>query len=213
MRTVAFGLMLISLMASTATARIWTSAQGGGKVDAEFLGMEECQVKLKFNRTGNVVLVSPGTLCEADQQYIQELVAKQQAAKDLAENGPPDRFDQAIMDDPTNPEKYIDRGMARTNRKQFEGAIKDFTKAIELNPEASHAFNGRGLAYHKKGDLVPAQTDFNQAIRLNPELASAYRNRGENLYKLALDKDQSVPELTRRSRSGNRTGIMPAKTT
>ena len=37
MRMVAFGLMLVGLMATTATARIWTSAEGGGKVDAEYL--------------------------------------------------------------------------------------------------------------------------------------------------------------------------------
>ncbi len=85
--------------------------------------------------------------------------------------------------------------MARTSRKDFDGAIQDFTKAIELNPQDATAYSGRGLAYQKKNDLINAQRDFNEAIKVDPKLASAYRNRGENLRQLALDPKQSVPEL------------------
>ena len=85
--------------------------------------------------------------------------------------------------------------MARTSRKEYDGAIQDFTKAIELDPKDPTAYNGRGMAYQKKNDLINAQKDFNEAIRVDPKLASAYRNRGENLRKLALDPKQSVPEL------------------
>jgi len=189
----AFALLLVGILATNASARIWTDASGKGKVDAEFVGMEEGQVKLQF-RTGKVVLLPLGTLSEEDQKFVKGEVAKQEAAKE-AEKGPPDRFTQAINQDPTNPANYISRGMARTSRKDFDGAIQDFTKAIELNPQDATAYNGRGLAYQKKNDLINAQKDFNEAIRVDPKLPSAYKNRGENLRKLALDPKQSVPEL------------------
>jgi tetratricopeptide (TPR) repeat protein len=194
MRILALSLVVVGLLVSPATARIWTDATGKGKVDAEYLGMENGQVKLKFNRTGKITLMPLSTLSQEDQQFVNEAVARAEAEKEAAE-GPADRFTEAIKAAPTDPVAYINRGMARTNRKDFDGAIKDFTKAIELNPEDAQAYNGRGLAYQRKGDLISAQRDFNESIRRSPDMASAYRNRGENLYKLALDKKQSVPEL------------------
>lgn len=194
MRIVAFSLLLVGLLAASASARVWTTANGKAKLDAEYLGMEGGQVKLKISSTGKVTAVPLASLSEEDQKFVKEQTAAEEAKKE-AEAGPADRFTQAIKDNPTNPEVYVNRGMALSNRGDFDGAIRDFTKALELDPQNAHAYNGRGLAYQKKNDLVAAQNDFNEAIRLDPELASAYRNRGENLYKLALDKKQSVPEL------------------
>lgn len=194
MRIIALAFMVVGLMASTASARIWTDATGKGSVDAEYLGYENGQVKLKFNKTGKIAMLQLVALSQADQDFVKAEVAKVEAEKEAAA-GPGDRFDEAIKANPQDPVAYINRGMARTSRKDFDGAIKDFTKAIELNPEDAHAYNGRGLASQRKGDLISAQGDFNEAISKQPDLASAYRNRGENLYKLALDPKQSVPEL------------------
>jgi tetratricopeptide (TPR) repeat protein len=194
MRVLTLGLIVVGLLASTASARIWTDATGKGKVDAEYLGMEQGMVKLQFNRTGKVFTMPLGALSEEDQQFVKEKVAREEAEREAA-GGPVDRFTQAVKDDPTNPSVYIKRGMARTARREYDGAIKDYSKALELKPNDPHALNGRGLAHQKKNELIPAQRDFNAAIQNDPQLASAYRNRGENLYKLALDKSQSVPEL------------------
>ena len=194
MRVLALGLLLVGAMATSASARIWTDSTGKGKVDAEFAGMQDGQVKLQFARTGRVVLVPLGTLSEDDQQFVKGEIAKQEAAKE-AEKGPPDRFTQAISQDPTNAGNYISRGMARMSRQEFDAAIQDFTKAIELNPQDATAYSGRGLAFQRKNELINAQKDFNEAIRMDPKLPSAYRNRGENLRRLALDPKQSVPEL------------------
>jgi len=206
MRVWATVLVLVGVLASGVSARVWTDSSGKGQVDAEFLGMEG---------TGKVVLVPLGTLSEEDQQFVKVEVAKLEAAKE-AEKGPPDRFTQAITEDPTNPGNYISRGMARTSRKDFDGAIQDFTKAIELDPTDPTAHSGRGLAYQRKNELINAQKDFNEAIRLDPKLPSAYRNRGENLRKLALDPKQSVPELDdaiERSRNGSSSGITRGRAT
>lgn len=190
MKRLAFAMMAVSVLTVSASAREWTDATGQARIQAEYMGCVNGQVKLQFPN-GVVREMGMGLLSEADQMFVQQQLAKAEAEV----NGPPDRFTQAILDNPTDPDAYINRGMARTNKKEFDGAIKDFTKAIELDPQDPHAYNGRGLAHHKKNELIQAQEDFNKAIELDNELASAYRNRGQNLYKLALDPKQSVPEL------------------
>jgi tetratricopeptide (TPR) repeat protein len=181
-------------LAASASARIWTDATGKNKIEAEYLGIQEGQVKLQFKTTGRIMLFPPGALSPEDQEFVKGEIAKEEAAKEAAA-GPLDRFSQGVKDNPQDPAAYVARGINRTAKKDFDGAIKDFTKAIELKPDEAEAHNGRGLAYHRKKDLVSAQRDFNEAIRLNPKLRSAYKNRGDNLYQLALDPTQSVPEL------------------
>jgi tetratricopeptide (TPR) repeat protein len=187
---------MVGLLAAGASARVWTDASGKGKIEAEYLSFENGKVKVKIAASGKVTELPLASLSDDDKKFVQQEVAKAEQAKE-AEQGPPDRFTQAIKDEPANPENYINRGMARVNRKEkdLDGAIKDFSKALELDPKNAHAYNGRGLAYQKKNELVAAQNDFNEAIKQDAQLASAYKNRGENLRKLALDKTQSVPEL------------------
>jgi tetratricopeptide (TPR) repeat protein len=187
--------VLVGLLASAASARIWTDITGKGKVDAEYLGVEDGKVKLQINPGGVVKVIPLGALCPEDQEFIKQQAAREEAERDAAAGRAPDPFTEAIKARPTEPELYINRGMARTNRKDFDGAIKDFSKAIELDAKSAHAYNGRGLALQKKNDLVAAQKDFNEAIRLDPKLASAYRNRGENLRRVALDPKQHIKEF------------------
>jgi len=191
-------LIFVGLLAPAASARIWSDATGQTKVDAEYLGVENGQVKLKFNRTGKVAAMPIGALSEEDQKFVKQQIELEERKKEDA-GGPPDRFTLAIREKPDDATNYINRGRARTSNGDYDGAIQDFTKAIEKNAERGvhdpDAYNGLGKAYHKKNDLIQAQRNFNQAIQVDPEYSPAYRNRGENLYKLALDKSQSVPEL------------------
>ena len=48
---------------------------------------------------------------------------------------------------------------------QYEKALKDFSKAIELKPDFSKA-NNRGIAYKKLGQNERTLEDFNKAIEL-----------------------------------------------
>ncbi len=187
-------LLLVLIAAPVMGQRVWTDATGQTEIEAEYLGMQQGRVALKTQPHGEVVHVPVGTLSEADQEWVRDRAARDEAVA-RADGGQPDRFTEAILDAPQNPENYIARGLALTNQGDFEAAVKDFTKAIELDPENQYAYNGRGTAYHGQGNLIAAQQDFNQAIQLDPELVTAYRRRGENLRKLALDPDQSVPEL------------------
>lgn len=96
-----------------------------------------------------------------------------------------------------NAENYRDRGQAYFWRNDFDKAIADHTKSIELNPESPHAYNLRGIALEAKADLrlkdknksvaeanrffKKAICNYKKAIEIDPELAKAYNNLG-NVY-------------------------------
>ena len=48
--------------------------------------------------------------------------------------------------------QYFDQGLEKYDTGNYQEAITDFTKAIELDPKNANAFNGRGTAKSKLGD-------------------------------------------------------------
>jgi tetratricopeptide (TPR) repeat protein len=67
---------------------------------------------------------------------------------------------------------------------QYEEAIEDYNKAIELNPKNAEAYNNRGNAHSELNKHEEAIEDFNKAIELDPKYAEAYNNRGNAYYEL-----------------------------
>ena len=70
------------------------------------------------------------------------------------------------------------RGNAKDNMGDHEGAIADHDKAIELNPQDARAYNNRGTAKNNMGDHEGAIADYDKAIAINSQYAEAYSNRG-----------------------------------
>jgi tetratricopeptide (TPR) repeat protein len=73
---------------------------------------------------------------------------------------------------------YFGRGIAYANLGNYQQAIKDFNKAIELEPDDAYAYNHRGSTYSDLGNYQQAIKDFNKAIELKPDYSYAYNNRG-----------------------------------
>ena len=71
---------------------------------------------------------------------------------------------------------YNNRGAAYGEKSQYDQAISDFNKAIEMNPRYNKAYNNRGIVYRLKGEYDQAIWDFNKAIAINPLDAEAYNN-------------------------------------
>jgi Flp pilus assembly protein TadD len=71
---------------------------------------------------------------------------------------------------------YNTRGIAYGEKGQYDQAISDFNRAIELNPNDNKAYNNRGIAYRLKGQYDQAISNFNKAIEINPKDAEAYNN-------------------------------------
>ena len=73
----------------------------------------------------------------------------------------------------------VDSGNAKRAKGDLDGAIEDYTKAIQLKPRNADAYYERGLAKRAKGDLDGAIADFTNAVELKPDFAEAYGSRGD----------------------------------
>ena len=91
---------------------------------------------------------------------------------------------------------YYDRGITYSEKGDYGNAIKDYTKAIELQPDYASAYYNRGVAYGQKGDYGNAIKDYTKAIELQPNYADAYNNRGV-AYGQKGDYDKAIEDLTR----------------
>lgn len=74
---------------------------------------------------------------------------------------------------------YNNRGNAYDNLKEYDKAIEDYDKAIELDPKFAYTYNGRGITYYKKGNYDKAKKDFDYAIKLDPDFSYAYGSLAE----------------------------------
>ena len=61
---------------------------------------------------------------------------------------------------------YFHRGNARYDKQNYDQAIRDFDKAIELRSDYAAAYNNRGSAYYAKGDYDRAIADWNKGTQL-----------------------------------------------
>ncbi|WP_017293543.1 protein kinase domain-containing protein [Geminocystis herdmanii] len=77
-----------------------------------------------------------------------------------------------------NAKTYFNSAEEYRNLKQYEKAIIDYTKAIDLDPNYTDAYNNRGIAYKNLKQYEKAIIDYSKAIELDPNYTSAYNNRG-----------------------------------
>jgi tetratricopeptide (TPR) repeat protein len=68
-------------------------------------------------------------------------------------------------------------GLSYFEKEDFEEALNEFTKSIQLEQHSFH-YNNRGLAYYHIGKLEDAKKDYDDAIVKNPDDPFFYFNRG-----------------------------------
>ena len=78
--------------------------------------------------------------------------------------------------------------------RDYDQAIHDYNKVIEVNPRYAEAYNNRGIAYFYKGDYDQAIRDSTKAIEIGPRYAGAYYNRGA-AYAKKGENDQAIRDL------------------
>jgi tetratricopeptide (TPR) repeat protein len=72
---------------------------------------------------------------------------------------------------PQQARDYLVKGYSFFTQSQWDRAIAEYSRAIELDPKLAAAYNYRGSAYGEKGDYDKAIADFNMAIELDPRFA------------------------------------------
>ena len=79
---------------------------------------------------------------------------------------------------PKDAPAYVNRGVAQAQKGDWEKAIADLTRAIELNPKDAMTYFKRGFVYYKKGDFDRAIADYTRTLELKPKDAEVYLYRG-----------------------------------
>ncbi|WP_428744908.1 tetratricopeptide repeat protein [Tenacibaculum sp.] len=93
-----------------------------------------------------------------------------------------------------NSDDYINSGLIKSISGEYEKALIDYNKAIELNQKNSIALNNRGYNYNLMENYESAIKDFEEAIALDEDFAYALNNRGFAKFKLGL-KEEGLLDL------------------
>jgi tetratricopeptide (TPR) repeat protein len=107
-----------------------------------------------------VNLQNMGRLNNQDKKYIEDL-KKEINMVNLVE--PKDISKDANT--------YYNNGNAYGRKGLYDEAIKDYTKAIQVNPKYAEAYYNRGIAYYKKGLTNLSISNWKKAVDLGYEEA------------------------------------------
>ena len=98
---------------------------------------------------------------------------------------------------------HLIKGVSYANKYQYDRAISDYTKALEINPEYAKTYNNRGLVYVNKGQYDQAISDFTNAIEINPKFDEAYNNRGFTYFVNLENKVKGCADFKKACELGN----------
>jgi tetratricopeptide (TPR) repeat protein len=94
------------------------------------------------------------------------------------------------------PGVYFNRGIAHAYKDEYDKAIADYNRAIELSPNSQGAYMTRGMTYFTKREYDKAIADINRVIELNPKNDSAYNKRGA-AYIFKGGFDEAIADFNR----------------
>jgi tetratricopeptide (TPR) repeat protein len=109
--------------------------------------------------------------------------------QDVTKNSPSPATDESD-------ENLVNRGIEKGKEGDLDGAITDFTRAIELNSKDDAPYFNRALAKRLKKDAAGAIADYTRAIELGSTNPAAYNNRG-NAKAENNDRDGAIVDYTR----------------
>jgi tetratricopeptide (TPR) repeat protein len=126
---------------------------------------------------------------EGEQLMIRSLQAGANAdpAKSLSS------AEELVAKYPQDERAHLILGNAYVGRQQYDKAISELTKSIEINPNFSPAYNSLGYAYRPAGNDAEAEKAFKKYIELVPDDPNPYDSYAELLMKTGRF-DESVEQ-------------------
>ena len=82
-----------------------------------------------------------------------------------------------LREEPQDRHAYFLRGNAYLDHGDYQAAIDDYSRALDLQPDAV-VYNNRGIAYRNLKDPQRATADYRQALLLDIDYRDAYNNLG-----------------------------------
>lgn len=92
-------------------------------------------------------------------------------------------------------EKHFECGNKHGENGDYDAAVAEYTKVIQLEPNYEKAYYNRGLAYAKKGEYDKAISDYTKAIDLDPKDINSHVNRGV-AYAKKEEYDKAISDFT-----------------
>src|SRR5450631_3727029 len=110
-----------------------------------------------------------------------------------------------------NPEKakkkYLESGLSYVDKKQYDAAVIQFKKALQVDPRYADAHYQLGLTFLRQQKVKEGYIEMRQTIDLDPKNAKAHLEMGNLLwsfkeYKRSEDEARKVIELDPNSPEG-----------
>ena len=108
----------------------------------------------------------------------------------------PEAKGAAVLPGMNDLDEFHRRGVEKVNKGDLDGALAEFTRAIEMSPKNPSGYCNRGSVRLLKGDLEAAMTDYNRAIEVDPKYSTAFCGRG-NARHLKGDVEGALADFTR----------------
>lgn len=104
---------------------------------------------------------------ERPHQAAQAYAAKGDILTELGDYaGAIKNYDMALSHDPSNPDLYFSRSVAKFMAGDINGALQDLNLALQLNPQMAQAYYNRGVAHINLSKFPQAEADFIKALDL-----------------------------------------------
>ncbi len=124
-------------------------------------GIGHCNMAL-----GNPLIISDRVATLVNRGVILHKLQRVQSAMD--------DFNNALRIMPEQADAYINRGVARLTLNEFDAALADIQRGIELGPsEPALAYFNRAIAYERIGRIPEAYYDYQRALKAAPDFAAA----------------------------------------
>jgi tetratricopeptide (TPR) repeat protein len=167
-------------------------------VNKEGITMDLNQVLIEAAKDGNMLVLKTALekgadIDATDRSGMSALMhAEQKGYKDLAdflrEKGAKEEENFAIY--------YNKRGLAYERQEEYQKAIDEYNKAIELDPEYVNPYYNLGNAYRDLKKYLKSIDNYTKAIELDPEFAWPYNNRGQ-VYERHEEYQKAIDDYTR----------------
>lgn len=105
------------------------------------------------------------------------------------------KFTDALSADPKNGQIYIFRAISKSATGDRDGAISDYSAAIDNGDTTYLGYYNRGTVYYLKADYLSAIRDFTTSIRKNAKHVNSLYNRGLSYFNLK-QADKALDDFT-----------------
>ena len=99
---------------------------------------------------------------------------------------------------PTIPDILWNRGVAYDNLAEWDKAIADYDRALEIEPDHANVLTNRGYTSLKRQDYAQSLSDLKRALLFDPDLRQAHLNLRE-LRRVLKEKGLSEEKLLRKA--------------